>query len=65
MTTTNSPAAQAKRTKWVCSGCGKTLHPSELTRVGIGVHHYDYDKDHNRDGLLNCGLVKEVIINGY
>jgi hypothetical protein len=59
--TTNSP--EARPTKWVCDSCGKTLHPSDLTRVGIGVHHYDYNKDISRDGLLNCGLVKEVVIN--
>ena len=45
--------------KWICEGCGRTLPPSDLTRVGIGVHHYDRDKDRNGDGLLNCGLVKE------
>jgi hypothetical protein len=61
MNTTNSP--EARPTKWVCDSCGKTLHPSDLTRVGIGVHHYDYNKDISRDGLLNCGLVKEVVIN--
>lgn len=46
-------------TEWVCEGCGKALQLHELTRVGIGVHHYDHDKDVNGDGLLNCGLVKE------
>ena len=51
--------AQQPEGKWVCEGCGKTLHPSELTRVGIGVHHYDRDKDTDGNGMLNCGLVKQ------
>lgn len=45
-------------TEWFCEGCQRRLSPHELTRVGIGVHHYDRDKDTNKDGLLNCGLVK-------
>ena len=53
------PAEEGAVSKWVCDGCGKTLHPSHLTRVGIGVHHYDRDKDRFGDGLLNCGLVRE------
>jgi hypothetical protein len=50
-----------EQSKWFCKGCGKTLHPYRLTRVGIGVHHYDLDKDSSRDGLLNCGPVVEVL----
>lgn len=51
----------AKDVEWICEGCGRSLHPSSLTRVGIGVHHYDSDKDRNRDGLLNCGPVKQKL----
>jgi hypothetical protein len=46
--------------KWVCKGCGKTIPVHQLTRAGIGVHHYNHDKDVLGDGLLNCGLVAEV-----
>lgn len=47
-----------EREEWICEGCGKKLSPHELTRVGIGIHHYDPEKDKHGDGLLNCGLVK-------
>lgn len=50
--------------RWKCDNCGRTLHPSSLTRVGIGVHHYNEDKARLRDdssGLLNCGLVRRYI----
>lgn len=45
--------------EWRCESCERVLDPSLLTRVGIGIHHYDPDKDHNHDGLLNCGLVTQ------
>lgn len=46
--------------EWRCEGCEQTLHPSSLTRVGIGVHHYNPDRDERGDGLLNCGLVRQA-----
>lgn len=45
--------------KWICTGCGRTLQPYDLTRVGIGVHHRNPDTD-TTDGLLNCGPVRQV-----
>lgn len=43
--------------EWFCDGCERVLHPSSLTRVGIGVHHRNYDKPSN--GMLNCGPVRQ------
>jgi phage N-6-adenine-methyltransferase len=49
------------QSEWLCEGCGRSLHASDLTRVGIGVHHYNRDKAGPfGSGLLNCGLVRRI-----